>query len=222
MRNSKKGFTLIELLVVIGILVVLATVVVLVLNPAEIFRQARDSKRISDLETLRSAVTYYVSTVSSPTLFDGAACQNQTGTYFFSVPTAGANAIDGTGWITGLNFAEDANSDPVPGGSPISTLPIDPINLDDGLDDGTGDFIIAAGDHFYAFICSDSSGNFKIAANMESVRYSAGGPDDIETDDGGTDLAGSAAGGGDTVYETGSCVGDDYDDAALGTLCDPL
>ncbi|MBI2025133.1 MAG: prepilin-type N-terminal cleavage/methylation domain-containing protein, partial [Candidatus Harrisonbacteria bacterium] len=32
------GFTLIELLVVIGILAILATVAVLVINPAELFR----------------------------------------------------------------------------------------------------------------------------------------------------------------------------------------
>ncbi|MGC9603563.1 MAG: type II secretion system protein, partial [Minisyncoccia bacterium] len=41
------GFTLIELLVVIGILGTLATAVVLVLNPAQLLAQARDSTRLS-------------------------------------------------------------------------------------------------------------------------------------------------------------------------------
>jgi type IV pilus assembly protein PilA len=43
----KAGFTLIELLIVIGVLAILATVVVLVLNPTEMFKQARDSQRLS-------------------------------------------------------------------------------------------------------------------------------------------------------------------------------
>lgn len=40
---NRKGFTLIELLIVIGILAVLATAVIMVLNPAELLKQARDS-----------------------------------------------------------------------------------------------------------------------------------------------------------------------------------
>src|SRR3989344_6138343 len=67
-KTSKKGFTLIELLIVIGILAILATAVILILNPAQLFAQARDSKRISDLATVRGAVVLYLSTVSSPDL----------------------------------------------------------------------------------------------------------------------------------------------------------
>jgi prepilin-type N-terminal cleavage/methylation domain-containing protein len=48
----KAGFTLIELLIVIGILAILATVVVLVLNPTEMFKQARDSQRLSETDAL--------------------------------------------------------------------------------------------------------------------------------------------------------------------------
>ena len=57
MSEKTKGFTLLELLIVIGILAILAGVVVLVLNPAELLRQARDSQRISDLSTMRSAIS---------------------------------------------------------------------------------------------------------------------------------------------------------------------
>ena len=50
----KKGFTLIELLIVIAILAVLGVTVTLVLNPAELLRQGRDSTRISDLSSINS------------------------------------------------------------------------------------------------------------------------------------------------------------------------
>jgi prepilin-type N-terminal cleavage/methylation domain-containing protein len=51
-RTSRSAFTLIELLVVIAIIGMLAVVVILTLNPVELFRQARDSNRLSDLATL--------------------------------------------------------------------------------------------------------------------------------------------------------------------------
>ena len=55
-NNKKKGFTLIEFLVVIAIIAILAVVVVLTLNPAELLRQARDSNRVSDFATFKSAI----------------------------------------------------------------------------------------------------------------------------------------------------------------------
>ena len=63
-----KGFTLLELIIVIGILAILGTVSVLVLNPAQLFAQARDTTRIQDLQTMNSALGLYVSSVSSPSL----------------------------------------------------------------------------------------------------------------------------------------------------------
>lgn len=65
---NKKGFTLLELLIVIGILAVLATTTLLVLNPAELLRQARDSQRVSDLGSLNSALSLYATTVTTPYL----------------------------------------------------------------------------------------------------------------------------------------------------------
>src|SRR5258708_6895139 len=62
------GFTLIELLVVIAIIAILSVVVILTLNPAELLKQARDSNRISDLSTLKSAISLYLTDVKSPNL----------------------------------------------------------------------------------------------------------------------------------------------------------
>lgn len=55
-KIANKGFTLIELLVVVAIIAILALVVLLALNPAEMARRSRDSRRLSDLGTLRRAV----------------------------------------------------------------------------------------------------------------------------------------------------------------------
>jgi type IV pilus assembly protein PilA len=50
------GFTLIELLVVIGIIAILASVVLVAVNPARQFAQARNSQRISNTATILNAI----------------------------------------------------------------------------------------------------------------------------------------------------------------------
>ena len=75
------GFTLIELLVVIAIIAILAVVVVLTLNPAQLLAQSRDSNRISDMATLKSAIGLYITDQSGATgisLGTPAVCFNST------------------------------------------------------------------------------------------------------------------------------------------------
>jgi prepilin-type N-terminal cleavage/methylation domain-containing protein len=55
-KTMQKGFTLIELLVVIAIIAILALIVLLALNPVEMQRRSRDSRRLSDMGTLRKAI----------------------------------------------------------------------------------------------------------------------------------------------------------------------
>src|SRR3989338_3325065 len=50
------GFTLIEILVVIGIIAVLAAVVIIAINPARQFAQARNSQRTANVNAILNAI----------------------------------------------------------------------------------------------------------------------------------------------------------------------
>jgi len=151
----KKGFTLLELLIVIGILTILSTTMLLVINPAELMRRARDAQRLSDLATLQSAIGYYLTYATSPSIgtstnayshYSGATnCAGKTGVGNVSQLT------DGTGWIP-INF----NS--LIGGSPISSLPIDPSNT--------------PGYHYW-YLCDTSDYTFEFLAHLESAQYAS-------------------------------------------------
>lgn len=52
----KKGFTLIEILIVIGILAILAAIIIIAINPARQFAQARNTQRRSDVIAILNAV----------------------------------------------------------------------------------------------------------------------------------------------------------------------
>ena len=196
MKNAnKKGFTLIELLIVIGILAILATVAILVINPTELLRRGRDSVRLRDLNTLKSAIGLYLTDVVNPDLDTNySVCGSRISTSLL-VPSAsctvgsltclGATSTtqsrtDGTGWIP-VNF------DGMSTRSPLGALPIDPTNASS---------VGAAGQLYYTYTCNNSRLTFLLTGRLESSFYIGTPPNFGPMDrDGGT---------ASSVYEVGT------------------
>ncbi len=178
--SNRRAFTLIELLVVIAIVSVLAVAVLLALNPAELVKQTRDSRRIADMMTLTTGVATYQagggSSVGTPNVVytslpdSSSTCgswtlPSLTGGWTYSCkPTSTYTNADGTGWIP-VNLSQ------VSLGSPLSQLPVDPINH-------------ATGDLFYTYVTNTTS-SFEVTAYPESARYRSGGSADATSKDGG-------------------------------------
>ncbi|MDD3614398.1 MAG: type II secretion system protein, partial [Candidatus Pacebacteria bacterium] len=149
----KKGFTLIELLVVIAILAVLMSVVVVTINPAEMLKKTRDTKRISDLDALRTAINLYVTDQSS--LPDSTCRASQVGAPNISSnctsPMQSTAQSPSNNWL-GLDFST------ISSGSPLSTIPLDPKNTTTTA---------ATTSYVYYFKPSSTSTTFTLLCNME-------------------------------------------------------
>ena len=59
---NRKSFTLIELLIVIAILALLMSIIIITLNPSELLKQTRDTKRISSLKSINNALGIFQAT----------------------------------------------------------------------------------------------------------------------------------------------------------------
>jgi prepilin-type N-terminal cleavage/methylation domain-containing protein len=162
MKNTKKGFTLIELLIVIGILAILVAAVVVVLNPAQLLAQARDGQRMSDLDSIRSAVNLFMATATnasftatgpiltfSSTTGPGAAPTSTTPTNWGTATISSSTAVDGNGWVK-VAFNQ------ISGGSPLAKLPIDPTQ---------------SATYQYGFVAKSASSTFEVIARLESTKY---------------------------------------------------
>ncbi len=97
LMKRDKGFTLIELLVVVAIIAILALIVLLALNPVEMARRSRDSRRESDMGTLRRAIDL--------ALADGATLPNTGAAYTTLTSTTDVTKFP-TGAATDLDISK--------------------------------------------------------------------------------------------------------------------
>lgn len=115
-----KGFTLVELLVVIAIIAILASVVILIINPLELMRRSRDSIRLKDLDNLQQAINVTLQEGSMSLSPVSILCKSSGSYPCTGSSNSGTRATNGSGWIK----ADLASQNSVT----VPTLPIDPVN----------------------------------------------------------------------------------------------
>ena len=228
-KKVQRGFTLLELLIVIAILAILAAVVIIVLNPAQTLAQARDSQRLSDLATLKSAISLYMTTVSPVDLEAGiaATCLGDTNVnalISYSAVSAevvcAAVLVEGTGAEAASDYhatdfcrslaADGAltdgtgwipvNFNNITGGSPLSNLPLDPTNADG--DGSVFDTTPTSADYYYRYMCQQGvadAGDPTPAFEIDAVLESV----KYKTTD---DLDAKDGGDNAAYYEVGTAV----------------
>ena len=57
--KNQSGFTLIEILLVMALIAALATIVLIAINPAQKFKQSRDTQRYTDVNNIAGAISQY-------------------------------------------------------------------------------------------------------------------------------------------------------------------
>jgi type II secretory pathway pseudopilin PulG len=179
--KTEDSFTLVELLVVIGILAILTAAVVIVLNPAELLRQSRDSQRITDLASVNKAIqlllsqnpsislgnasTVYISIADSSSTCGSLGLPALPAGYSYSCTAAGnAGSISGNGWIPVDFSATNVQN--------LPKLPLDPASS-------------AAAGLYYAYMPNPAKSTFELTATFESQKYRIGGSADKASTDGG-------------------------------------
>jgi hypothetical protein len=173
-------------------------------------------QRISDLDTVRTSINLFLTSVAGPDLDDafataaGVGCNGDwwsstsatlAASQPFTNPATAENSqtlttprdVNGEGWVA-IDFGGLST------GAPVPNLPVDPAPLAGTLWT-TG--------RFYAYQCENTNKLYELNANMESTKYStaATGPED---DDGGICAGVGVActlGNANLIYEVGNDPG---------------
>jgi len=139
MFKQRKGFTLIELLVVLAIIGLLSTLAVVSLNNAR--QKSRDSKRLSDIKQVQTALELYFSDVGTYPVEAAAVVLGSANEVTLSSTNGFAAAAAGT------TYVGKVPSNPTPNGADYSYLSADGSTYSIGfsLEGATGG--LAAGVH---------------------------------------------------------------------------
>jgi len=90
---KKKGFTFIEVLFVIGVIAVLAAIMIIAINPARQFTQARNNQRRNDVSTILDAVHRRI-TDNKGSFAEGTTCDALPGTTSTITSTVAAGNVN--------------------------------------------------------------------------------------------------------------------------------
>jgi prepilin-type N-terminal cleavage/methylation domain-containing protein len=169
--SNQKGFTLIELLIVLAIIAILAAILIVIINPAQIMSRGRDTQRQGDLRNLSAAVDILIAEMSISNLTinwpsrGSCTSSSATGNIYFSINTTTSpdgwpavvadtatgttsTDINGNGWVP-LDFSQIPSLN-------LGQLPVDPLN-----GKRIGNVVYA-----YSFTCNTDM-NYEFAAKLE-------------------------------------------------------
>ncbi len=181
-HHNSSSFTLIELLISISILAILMSITAIAMNPSEMIKRSRDTKRFNDISNLQMFLTMARSEgllnsticdgtkiyVSLPNSISLSNTNLPAGVSWVQVSEDNLRKSNGTGWIP-INLSGSYTS-----GFSMASLPVDPQNtLNDNL--------------YYTFYCNPQQ-EYILTSYMESKTFGPKGNETSKTNkDGGPD-----------------------------------
>lgn len=144
-QRTAKGFTLLEILLVIALIAILASIVIIAINPSKQLADGKNAQRRSDVNTILNAVYQYAidNNGTIPATIIESTCDN-TATKLICKAAQGGTCATGTD-LTVLTASEKY----------LPSLPADPTGA---TSDGTG-YYIAKSANGRITVCAPSAEN---------------------------------------------------------------